>query len=57
MVSSGINIRTCFADELYNLYSVREKISLSPIFDKNRAFREWEIASGKRSTVMAEAPV
>jgi hypothetical protein len=52
MVSSAIDIRTCLADELYKLYSVREKISVSSIFDINALFRAFEMIFEKTSIAM-----
>jgi hypothetical protein len=52
MVSSAINVRTCVADELYKLYSVREKISLSSIFDTNAPLQALEIAYEESSMAM-----
>jgi hypothetical protein len=52
MVSSDINIRTCFPDELYKLYSVRAKISPPQILGKNTPSRAYEISAGKKSVVM-----
>ena len=56
MVSSAINVRTCVADELYKLYSVRENISLSSIFDTNAPSGAFELVLEKTSMAMVAGP-